>query len=46
MSSQPSGNTKALIASEERTGEKVLLSQSAMINSRFKQSTLIVIFNG
>jgi hypothetical protein len=40
------GNTKALIASQERTGEKVLLSQSAVINSRFKQSALIVIFNG
>jgi hypothetical protein len=29
-----------------RTGVKVLLNQSAVINSRFKQSALIVIFNG
>jgi hypothetical protein len=44
MSSQPSGIIKALIASQERTRVKVLLSQLAVINSRFKQSTLIVIF--
>jgi hypothetical protein len=44
MSSQPSRNIKALIASQERTGEKVMLNQSAVINSRFKQSALIVIF--
>jgi hypothetical protein len=44
MSSQPSRSIKALIASQEKTGEKVLLNQSAVINSRFKQSALIVIF--
>jgi hypothetical protein len=44
MSSQLSGNTKALIASQERTREKVLLNRSAVINSRFKQSAHIVIF--
>jgi hypothetical protein len=32
--------------SQGKTGEKVLLSLSAAINSRFKQSALIVIFNG
>jgi hypothetical protein len=30
----------------EKTGEKVLLSLSAAINSQFKQSALIAIFNG
>jgi hypothetical protein len=30
----------------QMTGEKVLLSLSAAINSRFKQSALIAIFNG
>jgi hypothetical protein len=44
MSSQPSGSIKALIASQERTRVKVPLNQSAVINSRFKQSALIVIF--
>jgi hypothetical protein len=29
-----------------KTGEKVLLSLSVVINSRFKQSALIAIFNG
>jgi hypothetical protein len=32
--------------SQARTGVKVLLNQSAVTNSRFKQSALIVIFNG
>jgi hypothetical protein len=44
MSNQPSGSIKALIASEEKTRVKVLLSQSAVINSRFKPSALIAIF--
>jgi hypothetical protein len=44
--SQPSGSIKEYIASQERIGVKVLLNQSAVINSRFKQSTLIAIFNG
>jgi hypothetical protein len=39
-------NTKVLIVSQGKTGEKVLLNLSAVINSRFKQSALIVIFNG
>jgi hypothetical protein len=46
MSNQPSGSIKASIASQERTRVKVLLNQSAVINSRFKQSALIAIFNG
>jgi hypothetical protein len=46
MWNQLSENTKALIVSQEKTGEKVLLSLSAAINSRFKQSALIAIFNG
>jgi hypothetical protein len=33
-------------ASHARTGVKVLLNQSAVINNRFKQSALIAIFNG
>jgi hypothetical protein len=41
-----SGNIKASIVSQEKTGVKVLLSLSAVINSRFKQSALIVLFNG
>jgi hypothetical protein len=32
--------------SQARTGVKVLLNQSAVINSQFKQSALIAIFNG
>jgi hypothetical protein len=35
-----------LIVSQGKTGEKVLLSLSAVINNRFKQSALIAIFNG
>jgi hypothetical protein len=46
MSNQLSGNIKALIASLEKTGVKVLLNQSVVISSRFKQSALIAIFNG
>jgi hypothetical protein len=46
MWNQLSGNIKALTVSQEKTGEKVLLSLSAAINSRFKQSALIAIFNG
>jgi hypothetical protein len=46
MSNQRSRSIKALIASQGRTGVKVLLSQSVVINSRFKQLALIVIFNG
>jgi hypothetical protein len=42
---QLSGNINASIVSQGKTGEKVLLSLSAVINSRFKQSALIVIFN-
>jgi hypothetical protein len=45
MWNQPSGSIKAYIASQARTGVNVLLNQSAVINSRFKQSALIVIFN-
>jgi gentisate 1,2-dioxygenase len=41
-----SGNIKASIDSQEKTGVQVLLNLSAVINSRFKQSALIVIFNG
>jgi hypothetical protein len=44
MWNQLSGNTKALTVSQEKTGEKVPLSLSAAINSRFKQSALIAIF--
>jgi hypothetical protein len=44
MSNQPSGSIKASIASQERTGVKVLLNQSEVINSRFKQSALIANF--
>jgi hypothetical protein len=46
MWNQLSGNTKVLTVSHEKTGEKVLLSLSATINSRFKQLALIAIFNG
>jgi hypothetical protein len=46
MSNQHPGSIKVVIASQEKTGVKVLLSQSAVINSRFKQSALIAIFNG
>jgi hypothetical protein len=41
-----SGNIKASIDSQEKIGVQVLLNLSAVINSRFKQSALIVIFNG
>jgi hypothetical protein len=34
---QLSGNIKASIVSQEKTGVKVLLNLSAVINSRFKQ---------
>jgi hypothetical protein len=37
---------QGIIASQERTGVNVLLSQSVVINIRFKQSALIAIFNG
>jgi hypothetical protein len=43
MLNQLSVSIKASIASQERTGVKVLLNQSAVINSRFKQSALIAI---
>jgi hypothetical protein len=46
MSNQLSGSIKASIAFQEKTGVKVLLNLSAVINSRFKQSALIAIFNG
>jgi hypothetical protein len=41
-----SGSIKALTVSQGKTGEKVLLNLSAAINSRFKQSALVAIFNG
>jgi hypothetical protein len=43
MWNQLSRNIRVLIVSQEKTGEKVLLSLSAAINSRFKQSALIAI---
>jgi hypothetical protein len=43
---QLSGSIKALTVSQGKTGGKVLLNLSAAINSRFKQSALIAIFNG
>jgi hypothetical protein len=43
---QLSGNIKASIVSQEKTGVKVLLNLSTVIHIRFKQSALIVIFNG
>jgi hypothetical protein len=46
MWNQLSRNIRVLIVSQEKTGEKVLLSLSTAINSRFKQSALIAIFNG
>jgi hypothetical protein len=46
MWNQLSGSIRVLIVSQEKTREKVLLSLSAVINSRFKQSALIAIFNG
>jgi hypothetical protein len=46
MWNQLSGNIRVFIVSQEKTGEKVLLSLSAAINGRFKQSALIAIFNG
>jgi hypothetical protein len=46
MWNQLSGNIRVLIGSQEKTGEKVLFSLSAVINSRFKRSALIAIFNG
>jgi hypothetical protein len=41
-----SGSIKALTVSQGKTGGKVLLNLSPAINSRFKQSALIAIFNG
>jgi hypothetical protein len=46
MLNQLSGNIKASIVFQVKTRVKVLLNLSAVINSRFKQSALIVIFNG
>jgi hypothetical protein len=46
MWNQPSRSIEVQIASQVRTGVKVLLNQLAVINSRFKQSALIAIFNG
>jgi hypothetical protein len=46
MSNQLSGNIKESIVSQVKTRVKVLLNLSAVINGRFKQLALIVIFNG